>query len=368
MKRVGMFLVASLILTNISMAKDFTLDEAIDLAKQNSSALISLNAEKKQQEKDYKTVTKDDQIWRSKQGYSLNTASDYLLYHGDALEAAQLKYDAYLKSIENAEDNVEYSLISTLYNLELANKNIEVLEENVELMEKQKLVYELKYKINWITKLDLDNFNLSLDQTKNTLENAKAQYEIGKESVRIMLGQDEPVNVVLPEIENKEIVIDDIKAYSDENIDKNKSLLELKYNYKTLENYYITLKEGFYDEILENAKFETKLQKDNYDALKQQLDIAINNLKTLYVSKYNDIKMSDLALIERMNELELAKTNMEILQTRYDAGYVAELDYKTACLSLKQSEIAYESEKINNMLLKEEFERFADTGFTDSAK
>lgn len=365
MKKVGMFLVASLILTNISMAKDFTLDEAIDLAKQNSAVLISLNAEKKQQEKDYKAVKKDDQIWHSKQGYSLNSANEYLLHHGDAMEAAQLKYDLYLKSIENVEDSVEYSLINALYNLELVEKNIEILEETVELMEKQKLVYELKYKINWITKLDLDNFNLTLDQTKNALESTKAQYEIGKESVRIMLGQDEPVNVVLPEIENKEIVIDDIKAYSEENIDKNKSLLELKCNYKTLGNYYITLKEGFYDELLENAKFETKVQKDNYEALKQQLDILVNNLKTLYVSKYNDIKMSDLALIERKNELELAKTNMEILQTRYDAGYVAELDYKTACLSLRQSEMSYEGERLNNMLLKEEFERFVNSGFTN---
>ena len=137
MKKASMLLVATLMLVNFSFAKDFTLEEAIELAKQNNSSLITLKAEQRQQEKDYKSVKKDDQIWKSKQGYSLESAEDYLMHHGYALEPAQLKYDLYLKSIENAEDSLEYTLISTLYNLELLEKNIEVLEENVELMEKQ---------------------------------------------------------------------------------------------------------------------------------------------------------------------------------------------------------------------------------------
>ena len=364
MKKAKLGLIATLILVNFSFAKDFTLDEAIELAKQNNSNLITLKAEQRQQEKDYKSAKKDEQIWKSKQGYSLASAEDYLMHNGYASETAQLKYDLYLKSIENAEDNVEYTLISTLYNLELAGKNIEILEENVELMEKQKLVYELKYKLNWITKLDLDNFLINLNQTKNTLESAKAKYELGKESVRIMLGQTEEVNVILPEINNEEILIEDINLYCSENIEKNKNLMSLRYNYRSLENYYITLKKGFYDEILPNAKFETKVQKDNCEAMQQQVDILVNNLSTAYISNYNDIRMSDLSLIEQKNKLELAKTNMEIVKTRYDAGYVAELDYKAACISLKQSEISYESEKVNNMLMKEKFKRFVDSGFT----
>jgi outer membrane protein TolC len=363
MKKASMLLVATLMLVNFSFAKDFTLEEAIELAKQNNSSLITLKAEQRQQEKDYKSVKKDDQIWKSKQGYSLDSAEDYLMHHGDALETAQLKYDLYLKSIENAEDSVEYTLISTVYNLELLEKNIEILEENVELMENQKLVYELKYKLNWITKLELDNFILSLSQTKNTLESTKAKYDLGKESLRIMLSQTEEVNIILPEIDNTEIIIEDINEYCNENIGKNKNLMSLKYNYKALENYYITLKQGFYDELLPNAKFETKVQKDNYEAMKQQIDIVVNNLSTAYISHYNDIKMSDLSLRDQKNKLDLAKVNMEVVQTRYEAGYVAELDYKAACISLKQSEIAYESERVNNMLLKEKFERFVDSGF-----
>jgi len=364
MRKTTSFVLGLLMLTSFSFAKEYTLDEAIELAKQHDSTVITLNAEQRQQEKDYKTAKKDDLIWKSKQGYSLSTAEEYLIHHGYALETAQLKYDSYIKSIENAENKVEYNLINTLYNLELAKENIEVLEETVELMEKQKLVYELKYKINWITKLELDNFVLSLNQTKNTLENTKAKFELGKESVRIMLGENEDVNVILPEIDNSELIIENINEYCKENIDKNKSLLELRYNYRALENQYLTMKEGFYDEIIENTSYQTKVLKDQYEAMKQQLDIVINNLSTAYISHYNDIRISDLNLVEHKNKLDLAKANFEIVKTRYESGYVAELDYKSASISLKQSELEYMSEKINNMLLKEKFNRFVESGFT----
>ena len=64
MNKVSTFLVATLMLSNLSFAKDFTLDEAIDLAKQNNSTLITLNAEKRQQESDYKKAQKNDAIWK----------------------------------------------------------------------------------------------------------------------------------------------------------------------------------------------------------------------------------------------------------------------------------------------------------------
>ena len=56
MKKAKLGLIATLILVNFSFAKDFTLDEAIELAKQNNSNLITLKAEQRQQEKDYKSA------------------------------------------------------------------------------------------------------------------------------------------------------------------------------------------------------------------------------------------------------------------------------------------------------------------------
>lgn len=364
MKKTASIVLGIMILICVSFAKDLTLDEAINLAKQNNSEILTLNADQRQQEKDYKSAKRDNQKWETKKGYSISTAEEYLLHTGDALKTAQLKYDTYLKSIENAENKIEYNLISTLYNLKLAEKNIEILEETVKLMERQKLVYELKYKVNWITKLDLDNFLLSLNQTKNTLENAKIKYELGKENAKIMLGESEEVKVILPNIDNSELKIEDIKEYCDENIEKNKSLMELRYNYKLLENQYMATKEGFYDDLISNPAFQIKVLKDQYEAMKHQIDIVVNNLSTAYASHYNDIKMSDLSLVEQKNKLELAKANMEIIKTRYEAGYVAELDYELAKINLQQSELAYESEKINNMLLKEKFKRFTESGFT----
>lgn len=372
MKKTASIVLGIMMLSSFSFAKDLTLDEAINLAIENNSSLISLNAETRQQESDYKKVVKDTRIWQNKQAYGFETANEYFLFTGDKLKEAQLKYDAYLQSIENAKNSAEYNLISTLYNLELAEKNIALLEKNVEILEKQKLVHELKLKLKMITQVDLDNFLLSYNETKNTLENAKNQYNLGKENLKIMLGQTEDVNVILPDIQTKLLEIEDIDKFISENIDKNKTILELRYNYKVLENQYIGFKEGLFSDLEEtqmemqgiNIKLQTKVLKDNYEALGVQLKLATNNMSTLYKSYYNNIKTSELEMTAKYNKLELAKKNMQVVQIRYDAGYVAELDYKAAKLGLEQSEIEYRTAVINNMLLNLEFERFVETGFT----
>lgn len=368
MRKTTSIVLSVMMLSSFSFAKDFTLDEAINLAIENNSSLISLNAEQRQQESDYKTVVKNTRISQNKQGYSFSTADEYFLHTGDKLKEAQLKYDLYLKSIENAKNSAEYTLLSTLYNLELAEKNIDVLEKNVELLEKQKLVHELKLKLKMITQVDLDNFLISYNETKNILDNAKNQYSLGKENLKIMLGQTEEVNVILPEIENKELVIEDIEKLISENIDNNKTLLELKANYKALENQYIGLKKGLYTDMYEmqvgNVKLQTKVLGDTVKALEAQIKLATSNMSTLYKAYYNNVKSSELEVKTKYNKLELAKKNMEVIQTRYEAGYIAELDYKAAKLGVEQSEIEYRTAMINNMLLNIEFEGFLETGFT----
>ena len=367
MKKASPIILGMLMLSSISFAKDISLDEAINLAIENNSSIISLNAEERQQERDYNSVKKDTRIWQNKQAYAFETSSEYFLYTGDALEEAQLKYDLYLKSIESAKDSAEYNLISTLYNLELAEKNIALLEKNVELLEKQKLVYELRHKLNMITQLDLDNFLLSYNETKNTLDNAKAQYELGKENIKIILGQTEDINIVLPEIQTEELRIEDIDKFIDDNINNNKSLLELKYNYKALENQYVGVKKGLYTEQYEmmypNIKLQVKVLEDNYQALGAQLELTTNNMSTLYKSYYNKIKTSELEIQTKANKLELDKKNFEIVKTRYDAGYIAELDYQAAKLGVEKSEIDYKTSVINNMLLNTEFKMFVETGY-----
>lgn len=372
MKKTTSIVLGIMMLSSFSFAKDLTLDEAINLAIENNSSVISLNAEQRQKESDYKKVVKDTRIWQNKQAYSFETADEYFLFTGDKLEEAQLKYDSYLQSVENAKNSAEYNLINILYNLELAEKNITLLEKNVEILEKQKLVHELKLKLKMITQVDLDNFLLSYNETKNTLENAKNQYELAKENLKIMLGQTEEVNVILPEIQTKILEIEDIDKFISENINKNKTILELKYNYKALENQYIGFKKGLFSDLEEtqmemqgiNINLQTKVLEDNYEALGAQLKLATSNMSTLYKSYYNNIKKSELELTAKYNKLELAKKNMQVVQTRYDAGYLAELDYKSAKLGLEQSEIEYRTAVINNMLLNLEFEKFVETGFT----
>ena len=98
----------------------------------------------------------------------------------------------------------------------------------------------------------------------------------------------------------KELVIEDIEKLISENIDKNKTLLELKANHKALENQYVGLKKGLYTDMYEmqvgNVKLQTKVLGDNVKALEAQIKLATSNMSTLYKTYYNNIKTSELEI------------------------------------------------------------------------
>ena len=80
MRRTVSIIAGMLMLSGVAFAKEIILDEAINLATQNNSSIISLNAEQRQQESDYKKVKKNTQIWQNKQAYGFDTAEEYFLY------------------------------------------------------------------------------------------------------------------------------------------------------------------------------------------------------------------------------------------------------------------------------------------------
>ena len=106
----------------------------------------------------------------------------------------------------------------------------------------------------------------------------------------------------------------------------------------------------------------TLIMKDNYDAMGVQVKSSKNNLRMLYKSQYNKIKNSELEIAQAKQNLEIAKTNMEIVQKRYDAGYVAQLDYEAAKLNLENEEMNYKVKLINNILLNAQFNAFVSSG------
>ena len=64
MKKTTSIVLGIMMLSSFSFAKDLTLDEAINLAIENNSSLISLNAEQRQQESDYKKVVRETRKWQ----------------------------------------------------------------------------------------------------------------------------------------------------------------------------------------------------------------------------------------------------------------------------------------------------------------
>ena len=59
MRKIGACLIGTAVLFSMTFAKEFTLDEAINQAKENSASIAMVKAEERQQEKDYKKAQTD---------------------------------------------------------------------------------------------------------------------------------------------------------------------------------------------------------------------------------------------------------------------------------------------------------------------
>ena len=55
------------------------------------------------------------------------------------------------------------------------------------------------------------DFLLKYNEIQNTLDSTKNQYKLAKERLRIMLGESEDVNVLLPEVEVKELIVEELE-------------------------------------------------------------------------------------------------------------------------------------------------------------
>jgi outer membrane protein TolC len=352
MKKITICLIMGLLLTNITFAKTMTLDEAVNFAKENNASVLTLKAQKRSAEKEYNTVKSNTGKWQSKRSYSFEDCTEYMLFHGYALEEAELKYNLYLKQVEAALDSVEYGVESYAYSIDLLDKEIALAEDKVESLENELKIAELKYKLHIITDTKVDEARLQLETAKSSLKNATDKKDIAKQSLKNIMGIyiNEEIDIQIPEIQVKELEIDNIDEFIEQNIENNVNTITARYKYKTCENNYRAAKEGGW-----YTTFETKTFTDAYKVAETALQSQTNSIKIGLKDTYNKIKSNEIQIKETEKTLEIYKNNLENAKKMYDLGMISKVALINAGLETQQMEYNYNALLMNNLVLNETF-------------
>lgn len=352
MKKIILSLIIGLLLTNIAFAKTMTMEEAVNFVKENNANVLALKAQKRSAEKEYNTVKSDTRKWQSKRAYSFEDVTEYMLFHGYALEEAELKYNLYLKQVESALDSVEYGVKSYAYNIEFLNKEITLAEDKVKSLENELKIAELKCKLNMITDTKVNEAKLQLETAKSSLRNAKDKKDIAKQNLKNMMGiyNNEEIDIQIPEIQIKELEIDNIEDFIEQNIENNLNTISARYKYKVTQNNYRAAKEGGWYEA-----FETKVFTDAYNVAETSLQSQIDSIKIGLKDTYNKIKSNENQLKETKKTLDIYKNNLENAKKMYELGMISKVALVNAELEMHQMEYNYNALLINNLVLNETF-------------
>jgi len=376
MKKIVMgFLSLTLIFTSIGFADDstlvksdeltvqtryLTLTDAIGLATDNSDTLTNLNSDIEAQEIELHRA--NGQVDSVDSG-SYSTADGYVNiyltkeYQVDAEE--QTLTDLH-REVENEGVAIKIDVTKDYMSLQSLTTQIKEAEDNYALLVKQYGEIEKKHELGLITKLELEQNALTLQQQQLSIDKLIQQKEIEMIQFNVKLGLDIYTNLILP----TSITMDETMAYNlnelsnaiDENhqavVEAEEALRLAKLKYKVVEKYTDKMagalgRPSYYQETV-----------DAYDdaivALSDAKESEQINLRTEYYTLMNDfygLKISEL-------QLEQKKTTLDNNKLKFELGLITLNDYQDSYLTYVSAYTALNRSKSDFYVSKQSFESY----------
>ena len=387
MKKLLTFFV---LLANVALARDLTLDQAIDLSLNNSKEMKisekSLEISKLNVSKAFKealpSVTYSGAVTlgeherniltqsggnyvSKKKGYTQTLKVTQPLFTGGAITAGikgakayeNIASYSYLQSkIQNRLETIK--IYSDIIN---AERNLAALKSSEEILLKRHYKQEEQLKLRLITKPDILQTEYSLEDIRAQIINLQNLADTNKEKLYIRTGinKSEPLNLVSFDIPNN--LSDSLNLNTDLNQALNQSLsakiadeqvnvaaatrmaaagdllpqVSAYVSYGT--GVQVSWKVFSFGKDLDNykvAKLEEEQQVLKNTSAKENIEI---NVKSAYL---NVVSLEKQVAAQR-KAVEAAKANFEMNQEKYDAGLISTIDYLDFENTYRQARIAY---------------------------
>ena len=338
-------------------------------------------------------VTADIPMGSTNQGLGLSLGVSLTLNPAvkDQLDSYNLGYQIQQVTFAQAQAEVERNVTKLYYYLLMEAENIKVQEMNLELALKQYEQVQTKFESGFASEMEVLSSQLSYEQLKTPIQQAKNQYQSNLLSLKALLGLDlaEELEVsgdipaMVKELEVSELREYLQKSYSLTLIDLNMAQLKssLESNKKQAlmpslslstsydisawnESYSNTFSDSVtysvgvripLDGFIPNSRTQVGLAKleDSLDKLSLQRRQALQQLELGVVSKVQNLNM--LA-----SQAELAKQSLELTEKlyimhmiQYESGYVSFLQLQEAqnnLVSAKQNILGLEYQYVSGLI------------------
>ena len=377
---ITIILILMLSLTQIVLANDTTkidaekfenelleisIDDAVKIALENSSELIKTKIELAEAVDLIRDRSKIKDSSKKALGSDFYDGGDYLSQmlskNGYGLKDAQIKKMILEKGKDQILKKLEIKSKSAYYNVLLAQKTVELNEKVLAKAKENLKVLEIKFDKGSVTKLDLLQGQIAVNQAQTELDNAGDSLSLEILSFNNTLG--------LP-FDQQIVLADEIEYLEGDEIDLEKSIEKAKENRLEI----ITAKENL---ELTQIKHDTYTSyyttgTSRYRNAVKELTYAKNNIEQVYKNveldvrqKYLELIKAERALKNKDNTIELSKETVRIKSLFYDYGKVTALDVLETETSLAQAEISRYQLLVSYNVARMMFDNACELGMTN---
>ena len=344
-------------LQTVTFADTLTPLSITDTAKTSNSSMKLLNLQLEREEEEYKkakalavgvAANKDDDEGMP---YSDVVVRDY-----KPLTAEKSFLDKKYEYIK-AENSNELQAIEKYYNLLNLEKDKTTKKDDYDFMSTKYSSKQKEYELGQITEVELQKFELSLNETFVAYMKSNSSYESAKRALNIFMGMD---------VENAVVLSDaDFPKPTSNTIDlevMSQTLVENSYRIDQIEKDIVIkqtdmrLKSRF--KGYGDKKIEINLLEDQIFSLTEKLESEARQIKADLYDKYYDMEIALENQKIKDLEYQIAQKNFVVAELKYENGLLSSLDYLQAKQELKTSEFNYNSAIITYYVEVEQFNDF----------
>ncbi|MGN0181704.1 MAG: TolC family protein [Candidatus Ornithomonoglobus sp.] len=332
--------------------QSFTIDKAVEYAKEHSRSMAALTAaeatakaQKEENRKSYKDTR--EAIFKADNG---NNDSAFLVTTGYVYRSYIFQYAVAQRSTKLKEYTLESEVKNAFYSYLNTEEKVDIAKGTLDSANERVTYAQVKYNNGTISENDLESFKLAAVKAQNDYNSAMRARDLGmiqlkstlnypQEDVLIVTGSFErqPMDATTPE----EALKKSENSISRVNAEETLALAKIKRDKSVA--HYTSGSAGAKSAKAEYAQAEL----DYYNTVEQQR-ISIYSAYNDMVSAYENLEYCD-------KSLEITEKNVEAAKRRYDLGLITSDDYLSAVQELDSLKNQISSAELSAYLAKVQY-------------
>lgn len=334
----------SIVTTSVETEMELTLEDAQNLAIENSYAVSSLfrNIENtKELINDQEELQEDmENLLKLPLTYLPNSITDdfvnkLLIKKGYGVKGAETQLTVLENTIGQTEEAIKIGALTTYYQVLLAQKTIELNSSSYQNELSHLNIAQIKYETGVITKLDLLQQELAVNTSKTDLDNALDTLEIKKLEFNNTVGLELGENVkFVSGVENGEMTTLGIEAAVEQAfVNRPESVNKwAEYELEEVEHSAITSYYTSRNRQYKYAEEELKETMHNYEQSFRDIELDVR-------TKYLELVKSERALKNMDETITLSRESLRVTKLFFEYDMATIQDVSDSETRLKQAEI-----------------------------